>query len=255
MKYLYNKIGSVVSMILTASAFIADASDKQIKQRFEEKYQAWRAWVTNHWYMSTFIRNQQFNEIVALGLPVVPYIVEKIEQNPGDFHLGSAVMLITKKKFAKSEWPLGSLGDSRTAAVMYVKWWKEGRFKTGERFAELYRKWKASKADKKDKEAEETYQKIVDLGIPVMPYLVAHVEQQPELVSAISKLTDGALPPTATPAECNQWWEANKKKYEVLIQSNPSHRSEGQKVLPNGDCSQEANPPPTLATPPTGCSR
>ncbi len=110
---------------------------------------------------------------------------------------------------------------------MYVKWWKEGRFKTGECFAKLHAKWKTLKLEGKGKEAQETYQNIVDLGIPVLPYLIDKVEQFPDLIPAISNLSDGMLPLTATVGDCKQWWEKNKEKFELPTQSKK--RSEEKK--------------------------
>lgn len=196
------------------------------RETFENRYQAWRTWVAGHPYLSTYTTNPEFQAIVALGPPVIPFLIEKIEQNPEDFHLEVAVHRIAKKRFDKTEWPQGKLGDAKTAAGMYIQWWKDDRFKTGERFAELYGKWKSLKAEKKDKEAEETYQRIVDLGIPVLPYLLDKVEQETEFVSAISKLSDGELAPRAKAIDCKDWWEKNKQKFELPNQSVPKQPSD-----------------------------
>jgi len=153
--------------------------------------------------------SQEFQEIVELGTKILPLLVEKIDNNPEDFHLEIAIRRITKKHFAKSEWPSGKLGDARTAAIMYAQWRKEGRFKTEELFKELYDKYKSLKLEKKDKKAQEIYQQIVNLGIPVLPYLIDKLESHPEFVPAISKLSSGVLPLTATTADCRQWWETN----------------------------------------------
>ncbi len=195
------------------------------RELFENRYRAWRTWVGDHPYLSTYTTSPEFQAIVALGPPVVPFLIEKIEQNPEDFHLEVAVHRIAKKRFDKTEWPQGKRGDAKTAAEMYVQWWKVDRFKTGERFAELYGKWKSLKAEKKDKEADKTYQQIVDLGLPVLPYLLDKVEQQTKFVPAISKLSDGELDPKARVKDIKKWWKKNKQRFELPNQSAPEQTS------------------------------
>ena len=204
------------------------ASGEPVRDTFENRYQVWRAWVTAHPALSTYTTSQEFQAIVELGPSAIPFLVEKIEKNPEDFHLEVAIHRIAKKRFDKTEWPQEKLGDAKTAAAMYVEWWKEGRFKTGEQFAELHGKWKSLKAAKNDKDAEETYRRIVDLGIPALPYLIEEVDLQPEFALAISRLSDGALPPTATVADCRQWWDKNKQKVELPPRSE-SKQSSGKK--------------------------
>ena len=81
--------------------------------------------------------------------------------------------------------------------------------------------------EKKDKEAVEAYRRIVDLGIPVLPYLVEHVGEQPEFVAAISELSGEALPQNATAADCRQWWEENKQKFELPGREETSPPQDG----------------------------
>lgn len=214
---------SLIVLFATNNAFATNETSRVV---FEDKYQAWKKWVNEHEMASTYVWNKPFADIVALGPSAVPHIIEKIEVNPEDFHLSSAVRRITKKDFAKGEWPTNALGDSISAARMYVAWWKDGRFKTGERFVELHGKWKSLKSEKKDKEVQETYQEIIDLGIPVLPYLIDNVEQDPEFISVISKLTDGALPPTIKATDCKQWWKENKQKHELPTQSESQQSPE-----------------------------
>ncbi len=175
----------------------------------------------------TFYDNEPFRKIVALGVPSLPQIADKISE---DRLLLEALHQITKWEYhvvrtgdrpdayrwTVEEFPqMSKKGGPPDRLEVWNHWWKEGRFKTGERFAELYGKWQSLRAEKKDAEAEEAYQRIVKLGIPVLPYLVDNVERHPELIVAISKLTDNALPASATVTECKQWWDRNKAKYEL----------------------------------------
>jgi hypothetical protein len=215
-----------VALILTT--LLSLGVDDCVRADFEGKYRDWKEWVKNHLYSSDYTQNKEYQGIINLGPSAVPLLIEKIEKNPEDFHLEFAIFRITKRRFGKEEWPEGTLGDSITASQMYVKWWKEGRFKTGVWFAELYGKWKSLKAEKKDKEAEEIYQRIVDLGIPVLPYLLEKIEQQTEFVPAISKLSDGAVSQEAKAVDCKNWWNKNKQKFELPGQSVPKQTSDNK---------------------------
>jgi hypothetical protein len=187
----------------------------QTQKVFEEKYQAWKTWMKNNPLLSDYTSNREYQAIVNLGLPVLPYLIQKIENNPEDFHLECAVSRISMKTFEKSDWPQNKLGDSITAAKMYANWWKDERFKTGAKFTELYNKWKTLKTEKKDKETNDTYQQIVNLGIPVLPYLIENVEKEPDFIIAISKLTGRQVSMNATGPECKQWWENNKQNWNL----------------------------------------
>lgn len=215
MRPLIRKTRMLYWLLMTICVSFVCVAEEQTQKNFEEKYQVWKTWVKNNPVLSDYTINPHFQAIVEIGVPALPYIMKKIEKNPGDFHLECAVWRITMKRFEKSDWPDGKLGDSITAAKMYVQWWKEGRHKTGEKFSELYSKWKTLKSEKKDKEAKETYRQIVNLGIPVLPYLVENVETEPEFIPAVVKLTGRSLLATATGPECKQWWENNKQKWKL----------------------------------------
>ncbi len=192
------------------------AQTNQVRDVFEERLQLWRSWRNDHRFWSCCSNTQEYRDIVALGPQIVPLLIEKMETNPEDFLLADFVSVITKKIFERAEWPGGKIGAQRVR--MYVHWWKEDRFRTQERLAELSSKWISLKAEEKTEEAQEAYHQIVYLGIAALPYLVDMVEHQPELIPAISKLTGGALSPTATAADCRQWWGKNKQEFELPSQ-------------------------------------
>ena len=64
--------------------------------------------------------------------------------------------------------------DSRK---IWLRWWKEGRKFTDQRFEKLYNEWQGLKALNKVKEANKKYQRIIDLGIAALPNIVQKVEQ------------------------------------------------------------------------------
>ncbi|UCD85470.1 MAG: hypothetical protein JSU92_04565 [Deltaproteobacteria bacterium] len=188
--------------------------EKDIKVIFEQKYRKCQEWSESHGYLSFPGASEPYMEIIELGPPVLPYAMEKMKE--GDFFLDFVVSIITKKDFDKSEWPPGKLGDSRTAAKMFVKWWHEGRKQTPQQFEKLYQEWKDLKKKGKVEEAGERYQRIKDLGIAALPYMIKKIEQgDKKLVPAFSYLIDDAVKKNASTLECVDWWKKNKDKWTL----------------------------------------
>lgn len=138
-----------------------------------------------------------------------------MEKDPEGFHLGFAVMLISKKHFEKGEWASEALDGAQGAARLQIKWWKKDRFETGEKFNELYDEWKALKAEKNEN-AEKVYKKMVHLGIAALPEIINKIEEGDEsLIPIASKLTDGAINLKATSSESVTVWEQNKERWLI----------------------------------------
>ena len=184
-----------------------------IESEFETRYKAWRCWISKNKHRSTFTACKEYSDIVALGLPALPLMIKKMEECPSDFHLSTAVSIVSKREFDYEEWPKDCLGDSITGSRMYINWWRVGRFQTGTRFNELYARWRKLNGEKEVGDAERVYKQIVNLGIPVMPYLVEIVDECPEFVAAVSELSGGALSETARSEEVKKWWDKNKERF------------------------------------------
>jgi hypothetical protein len=228
-----NRLLALVPVILLHCG-LAFAGESTLESDFNAKYLAWVEVRSEMGYMSdTFgwADTPAFRAIVDLGPAALPLIAGKVENDPRADFLLQAIQIITKVKItevfdhAQYRMVCPDYPELEPSQDPYWYWWNEGRFKTGERFSELYGKWRALREEKKDKEAQETYQKIIDLGLPVLPYLVDKAAEQPELVPAVSTLSDGALPPTATAADCREWWEKNKQKFELPPRSQPDEGS------------------------------
>ena len=201
--------------ILTISVACAiSGAEESLQATFERQYQAWRQWRSEHGYLSFYTGNVPFGNIVALGPRAVPLIVQKIEQNPDDFHLHQAIRRITKMEFYLPEWPADDRPDSRWACRVILQWWKEGRKETAGKFASGYAKYLASRAQSKETDARTEVVRLANLGIAALPYVM---EKMPtdngDLVKLVSQLTDRAVSPDAKPAECLEWWAKNKEKW------------------------------------------
>jgi len=209
-------------------SYANETKDKSIKVKFDSLYQQFCESANrdlDEKGLSTIGREsgKYIGEIVKLGIPALPYIIEKMEK--GNFFLTLPFYILTKKKFEKSEWP--EHGGSKAAAQMCIQWWKEGRKEIPQRFDNLYTDWNSLKQSGKTAEAEEIYKKIVRLGIIVLPYLVEKIsEGDTVLIPAVSKLTNGELKEDTKPEECMDWWNKNKEKWYIPIEDEPIEREE-----------------------------
>ena len=64
-----------VLFVLMLGVLICQASDMDVEAIFEQRYNAWKRWVSNHPHVSTYIVNQEFRNIVALGVPAIPLVL------------------------------------------------------------------------------------------------------------------------------------------------------------------------------------
>ena len=205
---------------------------------FQEAYSNWTAYladlpvevlVKSSISSDVYYKNEPFRHIIDLGVSAVPEIMKTMEN---DRRLVEALQEITKWKYdiartgetpktyiwTVAEIPAirGTNGPPDRVAV-WKYWWKEERFKTGDHFSELYTTWNtATKAGEFEK-AEHIRQKIINLGLPVLPYLVDAAKTQPEWMSVIRQLTQDALPEDISGVECEAWWKENREKYALPV--------------------------------------
>ncbi len=189
-----------------------------IRAELERRCQAWKQALLANPIRSDLTGFPEFDRIVELGIPALPYIVEKLEQNRESFAFGleAAVWRITKKRFQAAEWPEGTLGDAKTAAVLYVRWWREGRKEAPRVFEKLYTEWRGLKQAGRTAEAEDKHKAIVDLGIDILPYLMEKMKAgDEELLGTVNRLTNGALGSAPTRSRAAAWWAENKDKWTL----------------------------------------
>ena len=212
-KMVHTKLSMLIAVFsVVASGYVLADS---IEMKFEERYVAWKRWIAANAFRSTYTACREYYDIMALGIPAIPLMIGKMENRFDDFHLSTAVGIISKREFDDEEWPDGRIGDSIISSRMYIHWWRIGRFQTKMRFDGLYAQWCELASTGNVIGAKNAYRQIVNLGLPVLPYLVGIVHEHAEFVAAISGISDGALPSTATAEECEKWWEENKSAYTL----------------------------------------
>jgi len=203
-----------------------DESSDETRGQFEERYQALQEYLASGEAgardpLLTGKGIKLYWGIIKLGPPALPYIIEKIEQ--GDWRLGGCVLMISKKRFYRSDYAdVRAYGDAITTAGMYVEWWHEGRKDTVEQFETLYQQWKDLRGQGQDEGAADKYERIRGLGIAALPYIIKKVEQgDVDLIPLVSRLTSGAggapdaISSTASAAECLDWWNKNKQRWTL----------------------------------------
>lgn len=200
-------------------------AEENIEKQFEIKYQAWKEYISRPEITVQSIAGErfectQFQEIVKLGLPVLPYIIRKMEENPDERLLWKAIEEITKVKIRgkyykqKNVFIFPNFPDWKPRENVYLYWREKGRKQTPEQLEISFTNWKYLKKQGKEEEARKKYQKIKDLGIATLPYVMEKIQQgEIELIPIVSYLTDDAVKKDLTPSECVEWWNKNKDKW------------------------------------------
>jgi len=227
---------------------------QQVRAEFERRYHAWREslrqmrveeYLAHGDPLLTKATARPYWQMMELGLPALPYIMQKMEA--GDWWLARGVYVIAKRRFHRSEYSNpADYGDAHTKADMLLAWWQRGEEGPQRRFQQLYAKWRQVKtpggtvlwtaetllydhrgeltsprARMEFTEAGEVYDAIQCLGIAALPHIVKTLQQgHADLLAIAVKLTDGAGglgEPTRPPEiqEFLRWWEANKQRYAI----------------------------------------
>jgi len=224
----------------------AAVSEGRVAAEFRRKYDAWLDSLTRpregEWWSSEFPKgryfddNPAFQELVAMGPPALPYMMEEI---PNNRLLGHGVCLITGFSFdwvrsgdGPSTWQwhwdefpeMGRKKDPPSNLdEVWQRWWQDRENLTKRWFEERYAAWKTLKAEGKEKEAAAKLKRIEELGIDALPLLVERVEKgDSELGGVIAELSNRPwapaemrLPKGATSAQCATWWAENKAKWTL----------------------------------------
>ena len=95
-------------------------------------------------------------------------------------------------------------------------WWDHGRQLTPQVFARKYADYQAAKKSGNEKDIKAKYTLLQNMGVIILPDLLAKIEAgETDLIPMFSELIDQKDLKTA--AVCRAWWEANEKRYEVIL--------------------------------------
>ncbi len=210
---------------------------------FPQDYQTWTTWVAQNPRRRP-TDGQEFHALSELGVQAVPLMIAKMQQNPDEaYPLARAVEHITQKVFPADAYPAGKNGDLHEAAKLYIAWWTTGRKDTAAAFEKLYTDWKAAKKDgdnvismdeviydsvnmtvmvHKNSQTPfgEAYYGIKNLGLDVLPLIVAQVQANDcNLLPLISEMTGGRAHFEGTPDKrakgLLKWWDKNQAQWTL----------------------------------------
>lgn len=231
----------VITFVFALSAVSMSKAEENTREEFEQKYTAWREYISSHpeFRLLSIAGPQfecpQFKEIVKIGPPALPHIVWKIEKNPDEQLLWRAIAEIAKVKIRvkydeeKKMTVFPDFSTVKPGEDVYVHWWKTARQNTPKHFKKLYNEWQELKKQKKNEQAKEKYRKILHLGIAALPYMIEKAEQgDTELIAGISEFTDGKVRKDAPVSECLNWWEQNKEKWLIPFPNKKPVANAGQ---------------------------
>lgn len=190
----------------------------EVRKLFEERYRAWRAFMDSDARVllsdTEGYSTRQYKAIIALGVRALPYIIEKMRDDPGMWY---AVRIISKRVFTVEERKKTG-GDW---VPLFFEWRERGRFKAEQRFEELY-----TERRRLMREANQKYERIKQLGILALPYVMRKMidECDEELVELASYLTGQNFPDRGRIKDCIDWWDRNKWRWvveEALVDGAP----------------------------------
>ena len=98
---LFYSLNSDFKRMLVENMNIAYKKDISLKDKFESLYQKWFEETCIFSNPNKFVENNNFKEIVNLGEPVVPFIIEKIKEMPSD--LVKALNLIYNQRISEKK--------------------------------------------------------------------------------------------------------------------------------------------------------
>jgi hypothetical protein len=196
---------------------IMTAEEGSIQQEYNEEYSRIKELASENSIgdKRQEIWEHQYN-IVKLGPAVLPYIIESLEKY-NDVYLGDPLLMITWKRFDRSEYENpDAYGSVHATNELHIKWWKEGRRNTSEKFEMRYKKWKDLKKAGKTKEAEDQKLNIRHLGIDALPQMMERIESgDSELIPLVSSVTRDDLPSTSSITQATDWWRQRKSFWQL----------------------------------------
>ena len=218
-----------------AASALADDTGTGTQQLFEVRYQAWQAYLMEHDVFSPrsdtppdrYFDNEPFRQIVALGIPAIPTLLAKSQTDTllaaaltditkVEFHFRNEILGLRKERWTVDELPGVQWDHDPDDREVWRRWWTQERFHAPERFEKLCAERQALLQQGDAKGAQEKYERIQNLGIPVLPCLLDKIGQgATDLVPILSALTNGDVKPDASPADCAKWWNAHKQEWTL----------------------------------------
>lgn len=215
-----------------------------LKREFQTRYDAWkdaiRGYLGAHHSANSYPILPEHQALLAMGVPVVPVIIDVFEQDEKDSKLDdndrmrmvSLVYMITWKCF---DWRKYDTRTPRDQMRLWVKWWKEERKQTPQILNDRYPKWDALMRADKTKEADDILEEVRYLGIDALPFVIGKIsEGDMRLAGFVPKLArDRSLGENPSRETVLAWWEKNKDRL-TLPDPEPDPVDDSAATPPSG---------------------
>lgn len=211
-------IVSMIVLLCPSIAYCEVGNDAQmaLRKAFDAAYQGWREdceRVLHSSDLSDRLKSEHFKSIVAMGLEVLPYIMEKAAEDPDFSWIGWTWLAITRTNTDPS---INPWARERIAA-----WWRGGKKQLNNRFGVVWKQWEGHRLKGEAEKAAEARQRMRALGIGVLPLLIQELDsERTEILQLVEDLTGGKADTAGSDAvnrisACRTWWDKNKEKWLI----------------------------------------
>lgn len=210
-----------VCMLSFCQLFQGQEEYNDTRRIFNQKYQEWLRYHYSPEMMDKSIGgydHQSMQDIIALGLPVVPMILEKMRASKNDedssaFHLQYALKKITKVQFNNNILEHES-AMSRYLTSSWEMWYRHSDRYTKMEFEILIASRRGFDHQQNPELLKEIDRRITSIGVFVLPYLISEISKgEIGLIPIVAELSDKAVPVDASAEACQSWWDKNKERY------------------------------------------
>jgi hypothetical protein len=216
----------MIFILLITTTCLGEQSHS-LRKSVYEGYQKWLHHATKPEMESSSgpnLYDEGMTDIIALGIPAVPIILETMhwyannEHDSQVFHLQYALNQIVKVNFQGYLFRY-TRGLSSQYNDAWEKWYRNSDKYTKMEFELNIAAWQGFKHDENPELVKEVMRRITNIGVFVLPYLIKEIQNgKIDLIPIVSILTDGKVPSDATSEQCLTWWENNKERYIKLNQ-------------------------------------
>ena len=209
-----------VGMLSFCQLFQGQEEYNDTRKIFNQKYQEWLRHINSPEMLHMSIvgyDHQSMQDIVALGLPVVPIILETMNDSNRDKDSPTFLLQYALKKITKVQF--NNILEHESTKNRYLTsywemWYRHSDRYTKMEFEILIASRRGFDHQQNPELLKEIDRRITNIGVFVLPYLIAEISNgEIGLIPIVSELSDKAVPADASAEACQFWWDKNKERY------------------------------------------
>jgi hypothetical protein len=198
-------------------------AENNIKTEFDKKIKSWQTYISKTKNLDdtkTHINSSPFKNLVALGVPAVPFVIKRLETNPDAIWLNKVLEKILKiRRFEstydkeKKQFVFNKDLNVSDGVNIWVRWWKVDKYNTKERFDKIYKEYEQVRSLRSHKTYREKYEKVTDEGIPILSKLIKKIRRgEDTLIPMVAVLTNGEVKILTSVKKTLEWWDEKGKE-------------------------------------------